>query len=405
MFHTVIDCVCLKTKKLSMHNLSLFSQIVTLLDRSSFKKLVSKHQANKNTKSYDAWSHLITMIFCHFGNCQSLRDISNGLRSATGNLSHLGIRKAPSKSSISYQNIHRSWKLFADFYLSCKKTLGQQAAGWGKKLHLKRPVFLLDSSVVTLTLGLFNWAKYTHEKGAIKLHTLLDYEDRLPSFIHITNGNKPDNTQAYRLPIPMGSIVVADRGYMDFELFNYWDSRGVFFVVRHRKDIKFDSIKEYDLPDEDQHILKDEIIEMCNLETWHKYSYRLRRVVIWDEKRHNTIELLTNNSKLSAHNIAELYRNRWYIETFFKEIKQNLRIKSFIGTSENAVQIQLWTAMITILLLKYLKAKSQYRWHLSNLIVFLRLNLLTKIDLWRWLNCPFDDLSPPQSSLIQGVLF
>ena len=356
-----------------MDNLSLFSQIVTLLDRSIFKKVVAEKHADKHAKGYNAWAQLITMLFYHLSKCQSLRDISNGLRSAMGNLNHLGMSSAPSKSNIAYQNLHRNWSIFRTYYYKLKQTLGQQARGWGKRLHIKSRVYLLDSSTITLCLSLFDWAKYTHEKGAVKLHTLLDYEDRLPAFVDISNGTMPDNIAAYGVPVPAGSIVVGDRGYMDFELFHDWDSRGVFFVVRHRYDIKFDSIAEFDIPDEDQHILKDEMIEMCNITTWRKYPKHLRRVVVWDEQRQDTIELFTNNTELSARDIGELYRNRWLVEIFFKEIKQLLHVKTFIGTSQNAVLFQLWTAMIAILLLKYLKAQSQYGWHLSNLAVFVRL--------------------------------
>ncbi len=388
-----------------MPNLSLFSQIVTLLDRSIFRKIVTKKHADKHAKGYNAWSQLITMLFHHFSKCQSLRDISNGLRSAMGNLNHQGITSAPSKSNLAYQNQHRNWSIFRSYYYQLKRTLGQQGQGWGKKLHIKSKVYLLDSSTVTLCLSLFDWAKYTHEKGALKLHTLLDYEDCIPAFIDITTGAVADNSAAYGIPVATGSIVVADRGYMDFELFHDWDSKGVFFVVRHRDDIKFDSIEEFDLPDEDQHILKDEMVEMCRIETWRKYPKHIRRVVVWDEKRQDTIELFTNNTQLPARDIGELYRNRWLVEVFFKEIKQLLRVKTFIGTSQNAVLIQLWTAMIAILLLKYLKARSQFGLLLSNLTFFIRLNLLVKLDMREWLNNPFPRPAPSAGALKQGVLF
>lgn len=264
-----------------MHNLALFAQIVTHLDRQKFKKIVSRYQSDKHAKGYDSWTQLISMLFCHFGKCQSLRDISNGLRCATGNLNHLGVGRAPSKSSISYQNKNRTWLVFRDYYYQLKKSLGQQATGWGKELHIKSKIFLLDSSTITLCLSLFDWARYTHEKGAVKLHTLLDDEDRLPSCLYITDGSHSDNTGAYGMPVPCGSMVVADRGYMDFSLFEDWDSRGIFFVVRHRADIHFDSIREYELPDDiDQHILKDELIEMGRINTWKKYPKHLRRVVV-----------------------------------------------------------------------------------------------------------------------------
>jgi len=386
--------------------ITLFAQLVSLLDRNAFKKIVFKYHSDKHAKGYDSWSQLVSMLFCHLGKCQSLRDISNALKSATGNLNHLGIGHAPSKSALSYQNKNRSWLIFREYYYFLKKRLGQQAQGWGKKLHLKSKIYLLDSSTITLCLSLFDWAKYTHEKGAVKLHALLDYEDRLPAYVHISDGSMGDNSGAYYQPLAPGSIVVADRGYMDFALFNDWDSKGAFFVVRHKQNIKFTTLEEFDLPEEGfQDILKDEMIIMNNDAVWKKYPKHLRRVVVWDEQRQATIELLTNNRTLHCGKISELYRNRWFVEVFFKEVKQLLSVKTFIGTTQNAVLIQLWTALISILLLKYLRARSGFRWHLSNLGSFLRLNLLVKIDLTFWLNHPFSGSSPPSSPLQQGLLF
>ncbi len=177
-----------------------------------------------------------------------------------------------------------------------------------------------------------------------------------------------------------------------------------FFVVQHRYDITFDSVAEFDISDEDQHILKDEMIEMCSITTWRKYPRHLRRVMVWDEKRKDTIELFTNNTQLPARDIGELYLNRWLVEIFFKGMKLLLHVKTFIGTSQNAVLIQPWTAMIAILLHKYLKAQSQYGWHLSNLAVFIRLNLLVKLDMREWLNNPFPRPAPRREKLTQGVL-
>ena len=340
LFYVSVKLTLLKKQQaFPAMTISLFAQLVSILDRSSFKKVVSRYGADKHAKGCDSWTQLVSMIFCHLSKSQSLRDISNGLRSATGNLNHLGIKRAPSKSTIAYQNKNRSWLIFRDYYW-LKKHLGQQAGGWGKKLNIKSHIYLLDSSTITLCLSLFNWAKYTHEKGAVKLHTLLDYEDRLPVYIHISDGSMGDNSGAYFQPVSPGRIIVGDRAYMDFALFNDWDSKGVFFVVRHKENLKFTSIEEFDLPDgRDQHILKDELIIMNNDQPWKKYPKRLRRVAVWDEKRKATIELLTNDMKLPCAQIADLYKNRWFVEVFFKEIKQLLTVKTFIGTSKNAVLI------------------------------------------------------------------
>ena len=199
-----------------MTNLNLFSQIVSKLDRTSFKNIVSKKLTDKHQKGYDSWTHLVSMLFCQFAKSQSVRDISNGLRSATGNLNHLGIQRAPSKSTVSYQNKHRDWTLFKDYYYELLSRLGQQAGFKQTKFRIKSKIFLLDSSTISLCLSLFDWAKYKTSKGAVKMHTLLDYDGNLPAYVNITDGKTADNKGAYDVPLLKGSVIVADRFYNDF---------------------------------------------------------------------------------------------------------------------------------------------------------------------------------------------
>ncbi|MBO6795518.1 MAG: IS4 family transposase [Balneolaceae bacterium] len=389
-----------------MTNITLFSQIISKLDRFSFTKLVTAHQTDKHQKGYTSWTHLVAMLFCQFAKSQSVRDISNGLRSATGNLNHLGIERAPSKSTISYQNKHRDWRLFRDYYYGLLKSLGQQAGFKQVKFRIKSKILLLDSTTISLCLSLFDWAKYKTRKGAVKMHTLLDYDGNLPAYVTITDGKTADNKGAYDIPLLTNSVIVADRFYNDFSLLNVWDSSQVKFVVRHKENLQYRSIKEYELPEgRHEQVLKDERIVLTGPKSKKMYPGKLRRVAVWDTENEQVIELITNQLNWTANTIAELYKARWQIEIFFREIKQLLHIKSFIGTSENAVMIQIWTALITILILKVLKAMANHRWYLSNLVGFIRLNLFVKIDLQRWLDHPFtQDLGPPTES-IQGVLF
>jgi hypothetical protein len=389
-----------------MPNITLFSQIISKLDSSKFKKLTKSHQSDKHQKGFDSWSHLVSMLFCQFANSQSLRDISNGLRSATGNLNHLGMVRAPSKSTLGYQNKNRSWELFRDYYYVLLEGLGQQAHFKRTNFKIKSKIFLLDATTISLCLSLFDWAKYKTEKGAVKMHTLLDYDGHLPAYVNITDGKTADNKGAYDIPLLKGSVIVADRFYNDFSLLNVWDSSGVYFVVRHKDNIKFRTVKELELPEErHQHVLKDEIIELTGTKTKEKYPKKLRRVALWDEKNQQTIEVITNHMSWTANTITELYKARWEVEIFFRDIKQQLHIKSFIGTSHNAVMIQIWTALITILILKALKTQAKHGWYLSNLVAFIRLNLFVKVDLHKWLDNPFAKEQPPPNKYIQGVLF
>lgn len=389
-----------------MSKINLFAQIISKLDRSSFKSLVKEKETDKHQKGYNSWTHLVSMLFCQFAKSQSVRDISNGLKSATGNLNHLGIQKAPSKSTISYQNKNRDWQLFKDYYYKLLSQLGQQMNVKQTKFRIKSKIFLLDSSTISLCLSLFDWAKYKTAKGAVKMHTLLDYDGNLPAYVNITDGKTADNKGAYDIPLLANSVIVADRYYNDFSLLNVWDSNSVYFVVRHKENLNFKTIKENELPNNrHQHVLKDEIIEFTGVQAKNKYPKRLRRIAIWNDENQQVIELITNQMSWTANTISELYRSRWQIEIFFREIKQLLHIKSFIGTSENAVMIQIWTALITILVLKYLKALARYGWRLSNLVAFIRLNMFVKIDLQKWLDKPFEEPPEPMQNYIQGVLF
>lgn len=389
-----------------MGNITLFSQIIKKIDRSVFKKIVKEKNTDKGCKGFDSWTHLVSMLFCHFAKSTSVRDISNGLRSATGNLNHLGVTRAPSKSSVSYQNKRRDSDLFRDLYYSLLQNLGQQAALKRVKLKIKVPVYLLDSTVVSLCLSVFDWATFRTKKGAVKMHTLLDYDGKLPVYVNITEGSVGDNKGAYQIPLEKGSVIVADRYYNDFPMLNVWDSKGVFFVIRHKDNLSYRSQKERDLPDHAaQHVLKDEEIELLNSQSKKKYPGKLRRVVVWDEENQQTLELITNNFKWAAQTIGELYKSRWQIEVFFRDIKQLLHIKTFVGTTKNAVMIQIWTALITILLLKVMKATAKYGWHLSNLVAFIRLNIFVKIDLQKWLDKPFEVHDDYPQITAQGVLF
>lgn len=381
---------------------TLFAQIIGRLNRKMFNNLVKEKRTDKYQKGFNSWTHLVSMLFCQFAKSQSVRDISNGLRSATGNLNHLGVETAPSKSNLSYQNKRRDWTVFRDYYYKLYSYLGQQAKFKQVRFRIKSKIFLLDSSTISLCLSLFDWAKYKTAKGAVKLHTVLDYDGNLPVYVNITDGKTADNKGAYDIPLVKNSVIVADRFYNDFKLLSIWDSNKVFFVVRHKDNLKYTTVKELDLPENrHSHILKDEIIELENK----GYPKRLRRVAIWNEEKQFVVELITNNMTWKANTISELYKSRWQIEIFFREIKQLLHIKSFIGTSENAVMIQIWTALITILVLKALKAMAEYGWHLSNLVAFIRLNLFVKIDLQYWLDKPFKEPPEHLPKYVQGVLF
>ncbi len=261
------------------------------------------------------------MLFCHHGNCLSLRAITNGIRSAGGNLNHLGIGSAPSRNALSYQNRERPWEVWEYIYKLLHDKLGQQAwkRACGRLIEGvgKRKVNVLDSSVITLCASMFDWAHYNREKGAVKMHTLFSLSDFLPQYIHISDGKMSDNLGAYHALPERGSVMVADRGYCDTELLKDWDSMGVCFVVRLRKDLKYRRLHEFEQPeDKEQNILIDEAIEFTGEEPSKKYPQPIRRVVVYDETMQEAIELLTNNAYWDAATVAELYKARWEVRHF-----------------------------------------------------------------------------------------
>ena len=376
-----------------MANITLFAQAIGKLPKECIRKIIREEKTDKHSKGYDTWSQFISMMFCQFSGCDSVRDIFNGLNSANGNLNHLGICRAPSKSTVAYQNAKRDSGVFRRIFYALLAHFGQQAVWQRTGFRFKMPIKLPDSSTITLTMSLYEWAHYTTKKGAVKMHTLLDYDSLLPEFVNITDGKCGDNRGALDIPVSPHSVVVADRGYCDFSLLNNWDSRNVFFVVRHRDNLLYSQIEERLLPEtRAQNVLIDEIIELTGEQTKKKYTKPLRRIAVWNDEHGYVVQLLTNNFKLSASTIAQLYKARWMIEIFFRNIKQLLKIKSFIGTSRNAVETQIWTALSTMLLLCLLKHIAKYKWGLANLVVSLRLNTFTKIELEKWLNEPF---TPP----------
>lgn len=379
-----------------MKNITLFSQILQQINRSIFHKAVEKYQTDKHSKGINSWTHLTAMLFCHISKAQSIREITNGLLSASGNLNHLGIQgKTPSRSSLSYINEHRDWRMFREFYFLLKEDLQSKGYLGRKKFKkIKRKIYMLDATIISLCLKVFDWAKYRQEKGAIKLHTMLDYDGCMPSYLFMTEGKQADVKHAQYMILPKKSVVVADRGYQDFSMLFDWEKNDIYFVIRLKKSINHEMIKELPLRNNDNaKLLKDELIMLTEDGTKDEYPKAIRRLAVYDEKNDKVIELITNNLTWTASTIAELYKQRWMVEIFFKELKQHLKIKSFIGTNENAMWIQIWTALITLLLLRYLKEIAKYAWSLSNLIAFLRMNLFVKIVLTEWLDNPF---KPPE---------
>jgi hypothetical protein len=289
---------------------------------------------------------------------------------------------------LAYANGHRPWELYQEVFLKLLERCRMQV-GEGMKFRFKNKLVSLDSTTIDLCLSVFDWARFRRAKGAIKLHLILDHDGYLPEFAFITEGKVADVKVARQLDFTSGTIVVDDRGYTDYTLWGRWCSQHVYFVTRMKDNALYEVIGDKQVPLH-RHVLQDEQIELRGPKAIEKCPYPLRRIEAEDPETGEILVFITNHMGLGASTIAAIYKDRWQIEIFFKALKQNLKIKTFVGTSPNAVKIQIWTALIAILILKFLQLRSKLHWPLSNLVALLRMNLFTHRDLWAWLNKPFD---------------
>jgi hypothetical protein len=349
--------------------------------------MVMETKSERNARGFSSWSQFVSMLFCQLGRALSLREISGGLRSCEGKLKHLGIN-APSHSTLAYANQHRPWELYQQIFAKLYERCCSQVTPGKRKFRFKNKLVSMDSTTIDLCLSLYNWAHFRRAKGAVKLHLLLDHDGYLPSFAVVTEGNVPDIKVARQFSFEPGTIIAYDRGYDDYELFGRWTAKGIYFVTRLKSNAVFEHVRMNPIP-KNREIHKDEYIKLKG-KSFAKCPYILRHVTYYDKKHNVWLDFLTNNLKLGASTIAAIYKERWQIELFFKAIKQNLKIKTFVGTTANAVKIQIWTALIAMLIIRFLQLRSRFGWSLSNLVALLRMSLFTHRDLWSWLDKPYD---------------
>ena len=348
------------------------------------------------------------MLFCHLAGAESLREICTGLQCCLGKLKHLGLSNAPARSTLSYANANRPAAMFKELFWSTMARFRECGELGGKqhKFRFKNKLLSLDSTLISLCLNMFPWAKYRKAKGGVKAHVLLSHHDYMPSFVHLTDGKKADVKVAHLLDLRAGSIVAMDRAYNDYKLFHKWTQSGIFFVTRLKKNADYEVIEERSAPLE-RNILSDYIIRFTGV-AGKQCPGLLRLVEVWDEKKKRNIKLLTNHLDFGSTTISAIYKDRWQIELFFKALKQNLKIKTFVGTTENALHIQIWTALLSMLLIRWCKHQSKAGWSFSLVATVLRWNLFVYRDLLDWLNDPTVwDVNPPpfehQQLCIPGI--
>jgi hypothetical protein len=382
---------------------SVFSQLLQLFSRGEFAQAVKKHRAERHAKGFTCWGQFVAMVFCQVAQLKSLREVCMGLASCESPLKHLGISETPKKSTLAYANQNRPWELYQTvFGQLLEKCQTEVAARGGRnKFRFKNKLMSLDGSIIDLSATMFDWAKYRRTKGAIKLHLLLDHNGYLPSFAVVTEGKRSELEVARSLRLEPGTILVIDRGYNDYDWFAEMTREGVFFVTRMKTNTVYAVVEECQVPAKGD-VLRDQIISLPALAKAGEEPVLFRRIEYWNQDKHEILVFFTNLLHLAASTIAAIYKDRWKVELFFKALKQTLKVKTFLGTSANAVKTQIWTALIAMLILKYLQMKSTFGWSLSNLAALLRQQLFIFRDLWAWLDNPME--GPPAARQLNEQL-
>ena len=359
------------------HNSTIFGQLLKLLPRHEFDKLAEKHKTGRMSRKLTRWGQFVAMGAAQLTGRCSLRDIVSNLSAQSRKLYHLGVGEV-SRSSLARVNAEKPWQLYRELFGVLLGRCRPVSPGHG--FRFKNPLYSLDSTVVDLCLSVFPWAKFRRTKGGVKAHVALDHAGHLPAFMTVTDARTSDIEAARALRLPKGSIVAADRAYMDFHWINSLILQGVFLVTRLKRRIKHRVVERREVNGR-LGVTSDQTIELTSARGRKRCPHRLRRIGCRDPATGKHCVFLTTNFELSAKTIADIYKSRWQVELFFKWIKQNLKVKSFVGTSRNAVLTQLWIAVCMYLLVCYVKFLSRGGWKLVGILRLLQLNLFERRSL------------------------
>lgn len=358
------------------HNNTLFSQILKLIPRTEFEALANRHHRGRAFRRASRWSQFVAMAMAQLAGRNSLRDIEANLGAQAHRLYHLGSARL-SRSNLARINADKPYTLYEALFGQLLSRC--QAAAPGHGFRFKNPLYSLDASTIDLCLALFPWAGFRAHKGAIKLHTGLNHAGELPEFVAISDGKTSDITPGRTLDFPTASIVVIDRAYTDYGWFNQLNAKGIFFVTRLKSNAQYRVVERRAVTSPG--ITSDQTIEFTGAQSAKRCPIKLRRIGYRDPESGQRYVFLTNHFKLAAKTIAAIYKARWQVELFFKCLKQNLKIKTFVGTSPNAVLTQIWIALCVYLLLAYIKFRSKLGLSLQQILRLLQLNLFEKRDL------------------------
>ena len=381
------------------HCNTVLSQLLKWVPRHEFETLAKRHHSGRSFRSASRWAQFVGLFMAQVTGRDSLRDIVDNLNAQAHRLYHLGAAKL-SRTNLARINKDKPYTLYEELF---KKLLRRcQGVAPGHKFRFKNLLYSLDATTIELCLSAFPWADFRTTKGAVKLHVGLNHSGFLPEFVTITDGKTSDLAIARTLRFPKGSIVAIDRGYNDYDWYNQLNDNGIFFVARVKKDAAYRVVSRAAVL-KSKGLTCDQRIEFTAVKAFRQYPIPLRRIGYRDAETDKHYVFLTNNLKLAAKTIADIYKARWQVELFFKWIKQNLKIKSFIGTSNNAVMTQIWIALCVYLLLAFIKFQSQLGKSMQQMLRLLHLNLFDKRDLMALLRGeppPRPDFNRNQSSLL-----
>jgi len=381
---------------LSHHN-TVFAQFLKFIPRHVFESLASEHHEGRKLRKISRWLQFVSLSMAQLTGRESLRDIVSNLSAQSHKLYHLGGRTV-TRSSLARVNERQPYTLYESLF---SKLLAHcQGVAPKHGFRFKNKLYSLDASTIDLCLSVFPWAEFRSTKAAVKLHMGLDHDGLIPAFLTITDGKAHDITAARALKLPKHSIVVMDRGYTDYSWYNHLNNSKIFFVTRLKKNARYRVVERRGVR-RSTGVTSDQTIELTGAKA-ELCPIPLRRVGYKDLESGNQYYFLTNNFKLAASTIAALYKSRWQIELFFKWIKQNLKIKSFVGTSKNALMTQIWIAMCVYLLLAYIKFSSQITGSLQQILRLIQLNLFERREMKALLrgDPPPPEISPNQTRLI-----
>ncbi|MFQ5675242.1 MAG: IS4 family transposase [bacterium] len=374
------------------YHTTILGQMLQLVSRLEFQSLVIRHNGDYRARKLRCWDQFVYLLLGQFGSRDSLRETISASDSLQSKLYHLGACRL-CRSTLSDANNKRPSEIYRDLFFRTLEKVQMVAPKY--KLKLPRKLFIMDSTTIDLCLKLFPWARFRKTKAAVKIHTVLQVDGLLPTFLHISDGKTHDAKAARKLDLPQGSFVVFDRGYNDFCLFKSFTDSNIRFVTRKKSNAKFHIIKSQTV-EPGTGVLSDEMIEFTGHYSKQKYPNQLRLIRYHDKENNKKLTFLTNDLKLDAKTIADIYKARWEIELFFKTVKQNLKIKRFMGTSRNAVMIQIWIAMIAYMLTSYYKFLHQTKASIQTILRLIQINLFERKPLKELIELKV--LKPPRNS-------